>query len=195
MPRLHVCSLALIGETVAETGARSLVTLLEPRHAGRPPAGDHARAASLSRRVRHRHAHARPGSARPYASGRAPRVRARLGPRRADGDPLLRRRQPLDRRGLHRRLRAGAATRRVRHRPRDARGLADRDAQRAASSRSPTPRSAATGACARRSRRSGAARSASRGRRSRWSWPESRDAPQPFTAFVIASCSDGDGEP
>ena len=30
MPRLHVCSLALIGETVAETGARSLVTLLSP---------------------------------------------------------------------------------------------------------------------------------------------------------------------
>ncbi len=30
MPRLHVCSLALIGETVALTGARSLVTLLSP---------------------------------------------------------------------------------------------------------------------------------------------------------------------
>ncbi len=30
MPRLHVCSLALIGETVARTGARSLVTLLSP---------------------------------------------------------------------------------------------------------------------------------------------------------------------
>ena len=30
MPRLHVCSLALIGETVAATGARSLVTLLSP---------------------------------------------------------------------------------------------------------------------------------------------------------------------
>jgi len=30
MPRLHVCSLALIGGTVAETGARSLVTLLSP---------------------------------------------------------------------------------------------------------------------------------------------------------------------
>ena len=30
MPRLHVCSLALIGETVAKTGARSLVTLLSP---------------------------------------------------------------------------------------------------------------------------------------------------------------------
>jgi predicted protein tyrosine phosphatase len=28
MPRIHVCSLALIGETVEETGARSLVTLL-----------------------------------------------------------------------------------------------------------------------------------------------------------------------
>jgi predicted protein tyrosine phosphatase len=30
MPRLHVCSLSLIGETVAKTGARSLVTLLSP---------------------------------------------------------------------------------------------------------------------------------------------------------------------
>lgn len=30
MPRLHVCPLALIGETVAKTGARSLVTLLSP---------------------------------------------------------------------------------------------------------------------------------------------------------------------
>jgi predicted protein tyrosine phosphatase len=30
MPRIHVCSLALIGETVAATGARSLVTLLNP---------------------------------------------------------------------------------------------------------------------------------------------------------------------
>lgn len=30
MSRLHVCSLALIAETVANTGARSLVTLLSP---------------------------------------------------------------------------------------------------------------------------------------------------------------------
>jgi predicted protein tyrosine phosphatase len=30
MPRLHVCPLPLIGETVAKTGARSLVTLLSP---------------------------------------------------------------------------------------------------------------------------------------------------------------------
>jgi predicted protein tyrosine phosphatase len=30
MPRLYVCSLALVGETVAKTGARSLVTLLSP---------------------------------------------------------------------------------------------------------------------------------------------------------------------
>jgi predicted protein tyrosine phosphatase len=30
MPRLHVCSLALIAETVDKTGARSLVTLLSP---------------------------------------------------------------------------------------------------------------------------------------------------------------------
>ena len=30
MPRLHVCPLALVGETVAKTGARSLLTLLSP---------------------------------------------------------------------------------------------------------------------------------------------------------------------
>jgi predicted protein tyrosine phosphatase len=30
MPRLHVCSLALIGEIASQTGARSLVTLLSP---------------------------------------------------------------------------------------------------------------------------------------------------------------------
>jgi predicted protein tyrosine phosphatase len=30
MPRLHVCSLALIADTVERTGARSLVTLLRP---------------------------------------------------------------------------------------------------------------------------------------------------------------------
>jgi predicted protein tyrosine phosphatase len=30
MPRLHVCSLALIDETVTKTGARTLVTLLSP---------------------------------------------------------------------------------------------------------------------------------------------------------------------
>jgi len=30
MPRLHVCPLALIGQTVTKTGARSLVTLLSP---------------------------------------------------------------------------------------------------------------------------------------------------------------------
>ena len=34
MPRLHVCSLALIAETVSKTGARSLVTLLSPRDTG-----------------------------------------------------------------------------------------------------------------------------------------------------------------
>ena len=38
MPRLHVCSLALIGETVARTGARSLVTLLSPGTAMNRPA-------------------------------------------------------------------------------------------------------------------------------------------------------------
>lgn len=39
MPRLHVCSLALIGETVARTGARSLVTLLSPGTEIERPAG------------------------------------------------------------------------------------------------------------------------------------------------------------
>ncbi len=39
MPRLHVCSLALIEETVARTGARSLVTLLSPGTAVARPDG------------------------------------------------------------------------------------------------------------------------------------------------------------
>jgi predicted protein tyrosine phosphatase len=39
VPRLHVCSLALIGDTVAQTGARSLVTLLSPGTAVSRPAG------------------------------------------------------------------------------------------------------------------------------------------------------------
>ncbi len=38
MPRLHVCSLALIGDTVARTGAGSLVTLLSPGTAVTRPA-------------------------------------------------------------------------------------------------------------------------------------------------------------
>jgi len=37
MPRLHVCSLALIAETVSKTGARSLVTLLSPGTAVQRP--------------------------------------------------------------------------------------------------------------------------------------------------------------
>lgn len=39
MPRLHVCPLALIGETVSRTGARSLVTLLSPGTAIERPVG------------------------------------------------------------------------------------------------------------------------------------------------------------
>ncbi len=38
MPRLHVCSLAMIGDTVARTGAGSLVTLLSPGTAVTRPA-------------------------------------------------------------------------------------------------------------------------------------------------------------
>ena len=41
MPRLHVCSLPLIGETVAKTGARSLVTLLSPGTEVERPIGIH----------------------------------------------------------------------------------------------------------------------------------------------------------
>jgi predicted protein tyrosine phosphatase len=39
MPRLHVCSLALIGDTVAQTGARSLMTLLSPGTPVERPSG------------------------------------------------------------------------------------------------------------------------------------------------------------
>ena len=54
MPRLHVCSLALIAETVDKTGARSLLTLLSPGTDGRAANSDPSGAASLSRRFRHR---------------------------------------------------------------------------------------------------------------------------------------------
>jgi predicted protein tyrosine phosphatase len=39
MPRLHVCPLALIDQTVAKTGARSLLTLLSPGTALERPIG------------------------------------------------------------------------------------------------------------------------------------------------------------
>jgi len=41
MPRLHVCSLASIAETVERTGARALVTLLRPGTAIERPAAIH----------------------------------------------------------------------------------------------------------------------------------------------------------
>ena len=41
MPRLHVCSLALIAETVDKTGARSLLTLLSPGTEVERPAAIH----------------------------------------------------------------------------------------------------------------------------------------------------------
>ncbi len=39
MPRLHICSLAMIDEIAAQTGARSLVTLLSPGTRVQRPAG------------------------------------------------------------------------------------------------------------------------------------------------------------
>ena len=38
MPRIHVCSLALIGTTVRDTGARSMVTLINPDYPVERPA-------------------------------------------------------------------------------------------------------------------------------------------------------------
>ena len=63
MPRLHVCSLALIAETVDKTGARSLVTLLSPGTAVERPNSDPAGAASSSRRFGHCRADAGPRAA------------------------------------------------------------------------------------------------------------------------------------
>ena len=48
MPRLHVCSLALIAETVSRTGARSLVTLLSPGTEVERPAGSRRSGISIS---------------------------------------------------------------------------------------------------------------------------------------------------
>ena len=77
----------------------------------------------------------------------ADRLRARLGPRHAAGGALLCRHQPLDRRRLHRRLRAQSAAATsctIAQAIRDA--SRDRDAQRALRRRSPTACSAATAA-------------------------------------------------
>ena len=108
MPRLHVCSLALIAETVDKTGARSLVTLLSPGTAIERPTTIHPE--------RHLHlavsdiVEAMPGHVLPDAShlDELLAICPCLGPYGADAHPLFRRRQPLDRRRIHRRLRACA---------------------------------------------------------------------------------------
>ena len=137
---IHVCSLARLHDTVEETGARHIVTLLRTDRPG-------AAAARPSRRSNHLmlgmddiaapmdgYIHPARGACRT-----ADRVRARLGPRGADGGALLRRHQPLDRRRLCRRLRAQSAARRAGDRAGEsARASRDRAAQYRASSRSPT---------------------------------------------------------
>ena len=109
MPRLHVCSLALIAETVDKTGARSLRHSAEPRHRGRAANRDPGRSGisiwpfpTSSSRWRVTCCPMRAISMSCWRLS-APGIASR-----AAAHPLFRRRQPLDRGRLYRRLCAGA---------------------------------------------------------------------------------------
>ena len=172
MSRIHVCPLARIDETVAATGARSLVTLLNP---GTPV----VRPAAISAA---RHLYIGVGDiVEPLEDHVLPaetHVAAllgfvdQMGSRRAAADPLLRRGQPLDRGGVHRRLRARAAARRGGDRARPARRFADRDAERAVGGAGRRGAGARRTHDMRRSPRLAAAQNASPGSRSGWRSPE-----------------------
>ncbi len=108
---IHVCSLARLYDTVAETGARHIVTLLKDvdRVGGRD-----ARAANHLHPRHGRHRHPMDGYIHPAEQhvSRADRFRAAAGTARAAGGALLCRHQPLDRRRLHDCLRAQSDARR-----------------------------------------------------------------------------------
>ena len=109
---IHVCSLARLHETVEETGARHIVSLLGDEATVERPIAivpeNHLwlRLHDISAPLRRLHRTA--GAAR----RRSVEFRARLGSPRAGGDALLCRHQPLDRERLRQRLRAQPAPRR-----------------------------------------------------------------------------------
>ncbi len=126
---IHVCSLSRLHETVEDTGARHVVSLL----------GDEARVERPTSIAPENHLWLRlhdisapldgyiaPGEEHVAESDQ---LRARLGSPRAARGALLRRHQPLDRERVHRGLRAQPAARRTQHRAGVAPCLADRDAE------------------------------------------------------------------
>ena len=106
---IHVCSLARLNDTVKATGARHVVTLLGIEdHVPLPPGVDPRDYLRL-----HMHDITEPvrwaGDARRRACGAAGEFCPAMEPRGADGDPLLRRDQPLDSGRLHHGLRPQSA--------------------------------------------------------------------------------------
>ncbi len=118
---IHVCSLARLHDTVEETGARHVVTLLKDTdRVERPDGIVHARTTSSSAWTTSPSRWTATVIAREEHVDTADRLRARLGPRRAAGGALLRRHQPLDRGRLRGRLRAQSRPRRAGDRARAA---------------------------------------------------------------------------
>ena len=108
MPRLHVCSLALIAETVAKTGARSLLTLLSPGTEVERPTAIHPERhlyLAVSDIVEPMEGHVLPEAAHLDELLAFVRAWDRASP---TADSLFRRRQPFDGGRLHRGMRAGA---------------------------------------------------------------------------------------
>ena len=126
---IHVCSLARLHETVEDTGARHVVSLI----------GDEASIERPVAIVPENHLWLRlhdissplDGYILPDEDARRRPVgfRASLGPARAAGRALLRRHQPLDRERVRQRLRAQPASRRREYRASAAARLADGDAE------------------------------------------------------------------
>ena len=126
---IHVCSLARLHDTVRETGARHVVTLIKDVSLVHRPASITAEnhllldMDDITDHIEGYVAPAEDACRRPVA------LRARLGSRGAAGGALLCGDQPFDRGCVRHRLRAQSAARRDEDRTRAARRLADRDAE------------------------------------------------------------------
>ncbi len=153
---IHVCSLARLHETVEDTGARHVVSLLGDEFRVERPRGIAAEKSSLAAAARHFVPARRLRLAGRGARRGSSTIRARLGPPRATGCALLCRHQPLDRKRLCQRLRAQSeiATKRALRGRCAAPRLPPR--RTSASYRLPTACSVATAAWLPRSKRSAA---------------------------------------
>ena len=126
---IHVCSLARLHATVAQTGARHVVTLLKDTDLVQRPGGivsENHLVLGMDDITGPLEGYVAPADEHVT---RLLRFRARLGPGGAAGDALLCRHQPLHRGRLRGGLRAQSAARRGDHRAGAAPRLADRDAQ------------------------------------------------------------------